>query len=55
MRHDRLSAIEQWGLSEEDAIANEIAHGQVTIASGETAAGAITFGGGAGRHGKSLR
>ena len=52
MRHDRLSAIEQWGLSEESAIANEIAHGQVTIASGETAAGATTFSRGAGRHGK---
>ena len=55
MRHDRLSVIEQWGLSEEDAVANEIAHGMVTIASGETAAGAKNFGGGAGRHGKSLR
>jgi enoyl-CoA hydratase len=37
-----------------EAIANEIAHGLVTIGSGETAAGAKTFGGGAGRHGKSL-
>ncbi len=55
MRQDRLSVIEQWGLTEEDAIANEIAHGQVTIASGETAAGAATFGSGAGRHGKPLR
>jgi len=55
MRHDRLSVIEQWGLSEEDAIANEIAHGLSTIASGETAVGAKTFGAGAGRHGKSLR
>ena len=55
LRHDRLSVIEQWGLSEEDAIANEIAHGRATIASGETATGAKTFGGGAGRHGKGLR
>jgi enoyl-CoA hydratase len=55
MRHDRLSAMEQWGLSEESAIANEIAHGQATIASGETSAGAITFSGGGGRHGKPLR
>ena len=54
MRQDRLSAIEQWGLSEEEAIANEIAHGMVTVASGETASGAKHFGGGAGRHGKSL-
>jgi len=54
MRQDRLSAIEQWGLSEEEAIANEIAHGMVTVASGETASGARIFGSGAGRHGKSL-
>ena len=55
MRHDRLSAIEQWGLSEERAIANEIAHGQVTLASGETSAGAMNFSGGGGRHGEPLR
>jgi enoyl-CoA hydratase len=54
MRQDRLSVIEQWGLSEEDAIANEISHGMVTVASGETASGAKNFGSGAGRHGKSL-
>jgi enoyl-CoA hydratase len=54
MRQDRLSAIEQWGLSEEDAIANEISHGLVTVASGETALGAKNFGSGAGRHGKSV-
>jgi enoyl-CoA hydratase len=53
MRQDRLSAIEQWGLSEEDAIANEISHGLVTVASGETVSGAKNFGSGAGRHGKS--
>jgi enoyl-CoA hydratase len=55
MRQDRLSLIEQWGLGEDEAIANEIAHGLVTLGSGETAAGAKTFGYGAGRHGKSLR
>ena len=54
MRQDRLSLIEQWGLGEDEAIANEIAHGMVTIASGEAAAGAKTFGGGAGRHGRTL-
>src|SRR6202035_3826737 len=43
MREDRLSVIEQWGLSEDEAIANEISHGRVTIASGETASGAQTF------------
>lgn len=54
MRQDRLSAIEQWGLSEENAVANEISHGLVTVASGETASGAKSFGSGAGRHGKSV-
>jgi enoyl-CoA hydratase len=48
------AAIEQWGFSEDDAIANEISHGRVTVASGETAEGAKHFGGGAGRHGKSV-
>jgi enoyl-CoA hydratase len=43
MRQDRLSAIEQWGLDEDAAIANELSHGMVTIASGETAAGASAF------------
>jgi enoyl-CoA hydratase len=54
MRQDRLSAIEQWGLDEDEAIANEILHGRVTIASGETTSGAQTFGSGAGRHGKAV-
>jgi enoyl-CoA hydratase len=54
MREDRLSVIEQWDLSEQDAIANEIKHGIATVASGETASGAATFGRGAGRHGKPL-
>jgi enoyl-CoA hydratase len=54
LRHDRLSVIEQWGLSEADAIANEISHGLLTVASGETASGAKNFSGGAGRHGKTV-
>jgi enoyl-CoA hydratase len=54
MRQDRLSLIEQWGLSEENAIANEISHGMVTVASGESASGAKNFSGGAGRHGKTI-
>jgi enoyl-CoA hydratase len=53
MRQDRLSVIEQWGLDEDAAIANEISHGLVTITSGETASGARRFGSGAGRHGKT--
>jgi enoyl-CoA hydratase len=54
MRQDRLSVIEQWDLREEQAIANEISHGLVTVASGETASGAKNFGSGAGRHGKAV-
>jgi enoyl-CoA hydratase len=54
MRQDRLSVIEQWGLSEAEAIANEISHGMVTVASGETDSGAKNFGSGAGRHGKAV-
>ena len=51
LRHDRLSALEQWDLAEPQAIVNEVRHGLVTITSGETAAGAARFTGGAGRHG----
>jgi enoyl-CoA hydratase len=54
LRQDRLSAMEQWGLSEEAAIANEISHGLLTVASGETALGAKNFSSGAGRHGKTV-
>lgn len=51
MRSDRRSAIEQWSLSEEEAIANEMRLGMQIIESGETRAGATRFAGGAGRHG----
>jgi len=51
MRGDRLSALEQWELSDEDAIKNEIARGLSTIQSGETLQGAARFSGGEGRHG----
>jgi enoyl-CoA hydratase len=51
MRNDRLSAIEQWGLEEPDAMRNEFRRGQQTLASGESLAGATDFAGGAGRHG----
>jgi enoyl-CoA hydratase len=54
MRQDRLSVLEQWGLDEDEAIANEISHGLTTLASGETASGALAFGSGAGRHGKAV-
>jgi enoyl-CoA hydratase len=51
MRSDRLSAIEQWGLPEPEATANELRRGLDTLASGEAAAGAAGFVAGQGRHG----
>jgi enoyl-CoA hydratase len=51
LRSDRRSAYEQWTLPLDRAIANELALGVATIASGETAAGAARFAAGAGRHG----
>jgi len=51
LRHDRLSAIEQWDLGEPQALVNEVRHGLTTIASGETLEGAARFAAGAGRHG----
>jgi len=49
MRHDRLSVLEQEGLSEADALDAEFAHGQMSLAADATA-GAARFAGGAGRH-----
>lgn len=51
LRADRLSALQQWDLSEEEAIANEIRGGLKVIASGETLSGATRFASGIGRHG----
>jgi len=51
LRHDRLSALEQWDLAEAQATLNEVRHGLVTITSGETIEGAARFTQGAGRHG----
>src|SRR6202166_3250212 len=51
LRADRLSALRQWDLSEEEAIANEMRGGLEVIASGETLSGATRFASGAGRHG----
>jgi enoyl-CoA hydratase len=51
LRHDRLSAIEQWDLGEPQAIVNEVRHGLTTIASGETLEGAARFAAGEGRGG----
>ncbi|MBW2628530.1 MAG: crotonase/enoyl-CoA hydratase family protein [Deltaproteobacteria bacterium] len=53
MRSDRRSAIEQWGMTETEAMRNEIQLGLETIESGETVTGATRFTQGAGRHGSS--
>jgi enoyl-CoA hydratase len=54
LRNDRLSVIEQWGLTEDEALANELRLGMATLASGETGAGASGFAAGQGRHGGAL-
>jgi enoyl-CoA hydratase len=54
LRSDRLSALEQWGLTEEEAAVNEAARGRAVIRSGETLEGALRFAGGAGRRGVAL-
>ena len=54
MRNDRMSEIEQWDLSGPAAIANEVAWGLKTLASGEASAGSARFKDGAGRHGGTV-
>ncbi len=49
LREDRLSLLEGQGLSESEAMANELRHGQRSLT--EVAAGLERFRGGAGRHG----
>ena len=51
MRADRLSALKQWDLPEDEAIVNEMQGGLAVIASGETLSGATRFASGVGRHG----
>lgn len=51
LRSDRLSALEQWDLEFDAALANETRRGLEVINSGETRAGAERFAAGAGRHG----
>ena len=50
LRHDRLSLLEQAGLDETAALANEREHGLASLAGG-AAEGAARFARGAGRHG----
>lgn len=52
LRADRASALDQWDLSHQAAMRNELYGGREVILSGETADGASRFAGGAGRHGK---
>ncbi len=54
LRSDRMSALEQWGLSEEDAAVGEARRGRAVVSSGETLEGAARFAGGAGRRGAAL-
>jgi enoyl-CoA hydratase len=49
LRHDRLSALEQEGLAEPEAMSNELAHGLRSLR--EAGAGVAHFRAGAGRHG----
>ncbi len=51
LRSDRLSAIEQWSMPFDEALANEFRRGMEVIMSGETLEGAARFAGGEGRHG----
>jgi enoyl-CoA hydratase len=52
LRSDRRSAIDQWSLGGDEAMANETALGLATIRSGETLEGASRFAAGEGRHGR---
>ncbi len=54
LRNDRLSAIGQWGLTTEEALKVEYRLGLASLSSGEAAAGADRFAGGAGRGGATL-
>jgi enoyl-CoA hydratase len=51
MRGDRMSAIQQFNMTFDDAMANEFKHGMQSMAK-ESVAGAARFAEGAGRHGK---
>ncbi|GAC1329545.1 MAG: crotonase/enoyl-CoA hydratase family protein [Candidatus Dormibacteria bacterium] len=53
LRNDRASALQQWGMGESEAMANEFNLGLETISSGETVAGARSFTAGQGRHGEA--
>jgi enoyl-CoA hydratase len=50
MRQDRLSLLEQHGMPEDEAMANELRHGMVSLQA-DALDGAARFSAGAGRHG----
>jgi enoyl-CoA hydratase len=51
LRQDRLSVLDQEGLTESDALASEWRHGMASLADAAAAEGAARFAGGAGRGG----
>jgi enoyl-CoA hydratase len=51
LRHDRLSVLEQEGLTEVESMAGELRHGLVSLA-GDGIEGAARFVAGEGRHGR---
>jgi len=51
LRNDRRSLLEQWPLSEDEAMRREFELGLATLASGESVEGATRFAKGEGRHG----
>jgi enoyl-CoA hydratase len=54
LRNDRLSTLEQWGLSVEDALRVEFHHGLASLRSPDADAGALRFSSGAGRSGSAV-
>jgi enoyl-CoA hydratase len=54
LRNDRHSAYQQWGLDEGSALRQEFGLGLETLAAGESAAGAVRFTQGTGRHGQPV-
>jgi enoyl-CoA hydratase len=54
LRSDRMSVLEQWGMTGDEAAVNEARRGRAVIGSGESLEGALRFAGGAGRSGGSL-
>jgi enoyl-CoA hydratase len=53
LRNDRLSLLEAEGLSESEALLNELEHGRLAMQAGESLDGAARFSAGAGRHGQT--